>query len=72
MVDGNGDFKLGEIINVVAFYHSDHKKLYFVRKATPEEEETENLNPLSLLPKATVDFEKVHQELLSFLSGYSS
>ena len=37
MVDNKSDFKLGEIINVVAFYYPDHNKLYFVRKATSEE-----------------------------------
>ena len=34
MVDNKCDFKLGEIINVVAFYYPDHNKLYFVRRAT--------------------------------------
>ena len=34
LVDNKGDFKLGEVINVVAFYYPDQSKLYFVRRAT--------------------------------------
>jgi len=32
-VDGKSDLKLGEVVNIVAFYYPDHNKLYFVRKA---------------------------------------
>ena len=60
MVDHKSDFKLGEMINVVAFYYPDHKKLYYVRRAAEEEVEKVNLNPLVNLKNAEVDFEKTH------------
>lgn len=55
MVDNKCDFKLGEIVDVVAFYYPDHEKLYFVRRATAEEIKSEDLNPLSLLESSEVD-----------------
>lgn len=36
-VDGRADYKLGEIINVVALYDPNMKKLFFVRTMTAEE-----------------------------------
>jgi len=56
----------------VAFYYPDHDKMYFVRRATEEEVETEKLSPLRELKKVEVDYEKKRQELMSFLCGYSS
>lgn len=38
-VDGRSDFKLGEIINIVAFFDPEHSKLYFVRKVDSEQAE---------------------------------
>jgi predicted nucleic acid-binding Zn ribbon protein len=72
MVDNKGDFKLGEIVNVVAFYHPDHHKLYFLRKATEEEVQKEQLNPLVSLQKAQIDFEVTRQALLGFLGNHCS
>jgi hypothetical protein len=36
-VDGRADYKLGEIINVVALYDPHIKKLFMVRQLTEEE-----------------------------------
>ena len=36
LVDGKTDFKLGEVVHVVAFYYPDHEKLYFVRRVGEE------------------------------------
>lgn len=49
LVDGKSEFKLGEVINIVAFYYPDHNKLYFVRRATPEEIISQKLDPLQFL-----------------------
>ena len=72
MVDGKHDFKLGQIINVVAFYYPDHHKLYFIRKATTEEIEEYHLNPLGQLIQKDLDYPNVRQEILSFFSAYCS
>lgn len=61
MVDGKTDFKLGEVITIVAFYHPDHHKLYFVRKVLPEEEKEQKLNPLSLLASQEVKCDTIRQ-----------
>ena len=54
-VDNKGDFKLGEVVNVVAFFHPEQNKLYYVRRATEEEIEKESLNPLTSMIKSEVD-----------------
>jgi hypothetical protein len=72
LVDGKSEFKLGEIIVVVAFYYPDHEIMYYVRKATPEEVEKENLSPVKAMKKVEVNFELMRQELLSFFSSYCS
>lgn len=58
-VDNKCNFKLGEIINVVAFYYPENKKLYFVRRATEEEIEKNQLNGLENISKVEVDYEKI-------------
>jgi len=48
-VDGRADYKLGEIINIVAVYEPELKKLFFVRNASKEEVEKVGLEVLNEL-----------------------
>jgi hypothetical protein len=71
-VDGKTEFKLGEVINIVAFYYPDHNKLYFVRKVAQEEVLSEQLEPIRGLANPQLDYSQVRQELLSYFSAYCS
>jgi hypothetical protein len=51
-VDGRADYRLGEVINVVALYDPELEKLFFVRTMTAEEVQEEGLEVVAGLAKS--------------------
>lgn len=71
-VDGRADYRLGEIINVVALYDPSIKKLFFVRTMTAEEVQEEDLEAVSVLASSEVDLEQGRHAFMNYMCNYAS
>ena len=70
-VDGKAEFKLGEVVTVVAFYEPEVNKLFMVRRVEEEKVPQLNIDGLLKLP-SQLDMEAARTEMMQLLCGYCS
>lgn len=71
-VDGRADYKLGEIINVVALYDPNMKKLFFVRMMCAEEVQQDGLEAVAALASSEVNLEQGRHAFMNYMCNYVS